>query len=131
MITFTQYLREASLSRVPCRRCGGSGKFSYNLLHGTMCYGCRGTGYQMVDLERERKAAATRETTRERRQAYHDAMRQAYEELEQAFNAIYGPFDIMTPKGAQDLNYAVARATGKNIAAHRDALVKSQGLVKP
>lgn len=130
MITFIQYLRE-SRSRVPCRRCGGSGKFSYNLIHGNMCYGCRGTGYQMVDLDRERKNAARRQSAQEKRQAYYDAMRQAYEELQQAFNAIYGPYAIDTPKGAQELDYAVARATGKNIAAHRDALVKSQAQVKP
>lgn len=29
-----------------CSRCGGTGKFSYNLMHGDMCYGCRGTGIQ-------------------------------------------------------------------------------------
>lgn len=30
----------------PCSRCGGSGRYSFNLIHGTMCYGCRGTGRQ-------------------------------------------------------------------------------------
>ncbi len=29
----------------PCGRCGGSGTFSFNLIHGTMCYGCNGKGY--------------------------------------------------------------------------------------
>ena len=29
-----------------CSRCGGSGHFSFNLMHGTMCYGCHGTGVQ-------------------------------------------------------------------------------------
>lgn len=29
-----------------CSRCGGSGHFSFNLMHGTMCYGCQGTGLQ-------------------------------------------------------------------------------------
>lgn len=27
-----------------CGRCGGSGHYSYNLMHGTMCYGCKGAG---------------------------------------------------------------------------------------
>lgn len=31
-----------------CSRCGGSGKFSFNLVHGTMCYGCKGTGEQLT-----------------------------------------------------------------------------------
>lgn len=31
-----------------CSRCGGSGKFSFNLMHGTMCYGCNGSGVQFT-----------------------------------------------------------------------------------
>jgi hypothetical protein len=27
-----------------CSRCGGSGHYSFNLMHGTMCYGCSGSG---------------------------------------------------------------------------------------
>ncbi len=27
-----------------CGRCGGTGKFSYNEMHGDTCYGCNGTG---------------------------------------------------------------------------------------
>lgn len=26
----------------PCRRCGGTGHYSYNQRHGSMCYGCNG-----------------------------------------------------------------------------------------
>jgi len=29
-----------------CTRCNGTGRFSFSLQHGTMCYGCRGTGKQ-------------------------------------------------------------------------------------
>lgn len=29
-----------------CSRCGGSGRYSFNLIHGTKCYGCGGTGKQ-------------------------------------------------------------------------------------
>lgn len=29
-----------------CSRCGGSGRYSFNLIHGTTCYGCGGTGKQ-------------------------------------------------------------------------------------
>lgn len=28
-----------------CPRCGGSGNYSYNALHGTVCYGCQGKGW--------------------------------------------------------------------------------------
>ncbi|NLP65551.1 hypothetical protein [Paraburkholderia sacchari] len=32
------------LETMTCSRCGGSGHFSYNQIHGTRCYGCNGTG---------------------------------------------------------------------------------------
>lgn len=28
-----------------CKRCGGSGHYSYNPMDGSVCFGCRGTGY--------------------------------------------------------------------------------------
>ncbi len=30
----------------PCRRCGGSGRYSYNQKDGDICYGCTGAGVQ-------------------------------------------------------------------------------------
>lgn len=32
----------------PCGRCGGSGQFSYNQLNGSVCFGCKGTGYRLT-----------------------------------------------------------------------------------
>lgn len=29
-----------------CTRCNGTGSYSFNLMHGTKCYGCNGTGKQ-------------------------------------------------------------------------------------
>ena len=29
-----------------CTRCNGTGRYSFNLVHGTKCYGCNGTGKQ-------------------------------------------------------------------------------------
>jgi 1,2-phenylacetyl-CoA epoxidase PaaB subunit len=29
-----------------CTRCNGTGRYSFNLQHGTMCFGCKGTGKQ-------------------------------------------------------------------------------------
>lgn len=34
----------------PCRRCGGSGSYSFNYMHGTTCYGCNGCGHQLPKL---------------------------------------------------------------------------------
>lgn len=31
-----------------CSRCNGSGKHSFNLMHGDRCYGCGGTGYKLT-----------------------------------------------------------------------------------
>lgn len=47
---------------ITCARCGGSGKYSYNLMDGDRCYGCGGTGYT---LTRRGRAA----------QAYLDSLR--------------------------------------------------------
>lgn len=37
-----------TFEHVVCTRCGGSGKFSYNLMHGDRCYGCGGSGYKLT-----------------------------------------------------------------------------------
>ena len=34
----------------PCKRCGGSGHYSYNSLDGTKCYGCNGSGKQFLQV---------------------------------------------------------------------------------
>jgi len=31
-----------------CSRCGGTGKFSYNQIHGSRCYGCQGSGVKLT-----------------------------------------------------------------------------------
>lgn len=31
-----------------CGRCGGSGRYSYNQMHGSRCYGCSGVGSQLL-----------------------------------------------------------------------------------
>lgn len=32
----------------PCTRCGGNGRYSFNLRDGSRCYGCKGTGKAMT-----------------------------------------------------------------------------------
>jgi len=47
-----------------CGRCGGTGEYSYNQMHGTMCYGCSGKGQVFPKngyaelVERAKEAAA-------------------------------------------------------------------------
>lgn len=33
---------------VTCGRCGGSGRYSYNMMHGDRCYGCGGAGVKLT-----------------------------------------------------------------------------------
>lgn len=39
-----------------CTRCGGCGRYSYNQMHGDICYGCNGKG---IRLTKRGRAAAT------------------------------------------------------------------------
>lgn len=38
-----------------CSRCGGSGHYSFNSMHGSVCYGCGGTGKRLT-----KRGAATK-----------------------------------------------------------------------
>ena len=39
-----------------CTRCGGSGKFSFNLMNGDRCFGCGGAGVQLTKRGKAAKA---------------------------------------------------------------------------
>jgi len=41
------YVFEPVLNKV-CGRCGGSGRYSWNQKHGSVCYGCSGVGKQVL-----------------------------------------------------------------------------------
>lgn len=41
-----------------CGRCGGSGHYSYNLMYGTVCFGCRGSGKKACKLDKKSFEAA-------------------------------------------------------------------------
>lgn len=41
-------LKKIVFDTTECSRCGGTGKFSYNQLHGDMCYGCSGSGKMLT-----------------------------------------------------------------------------------
>ena len=42
-----------------CGRCGGYGKFSYNQIDGSRCYGCRGSGERLTKRGKAARAYAT------------------------------------------------------------------------
>lgn len=57
------------LEKVNCGRCGGSGRFSFNLKDGDRCYGCNGSGFAMVDPEKYAKAQAANAKREETKKA--------------------------------------------------------------
>lgn len=47
------------LVKVTCERCCGTGRYSFNLVHGTRCFKCGGSGFVLADpvkLQRNKKA---------------------------------------------------------------------------
>ena len=36
--------------KVPCKRCDGTGHYSYNEMDGTRCYGCGGSGTNIITV---------------------------------------------------------------------------------
>ena len=41
-VALNKAIKEEVVEKQPCTRCGGTGHYSFNLMHGTMCYGCGG-----------------------------------------------------------------------------------------
>lgn len=42
-----------TFERQTCARCGGSGRYSWNAMHGDTCYGCSGKGYYLSKAGRQ------------------------------------------------------------------------------
>jgi excinuclease UvrABC ATPase subunit len=111
------------LTKVVCRRCNGSGKFSFNLTRGTVCFGCEGSGFQMVDLTAEAKKKTTAAGKQEQQAARQELMKSTYYTVVAEMNKELGPFDVDTMLGVDQLNQATALKYGKGLAAIRDERV--------
>jgi DnaJ-class molecular chaperone len=100
-----------------CTRCGGSGNYSFNMMDGTRCYGCSGSGFQMINLaavaKKQASEAIKAARNEDRRQAHIAKAKRVQEELNRAFG-----FDLTTELGWHKLNKAVFTTTGKDLAAH-------------
>ena len=104
----------ANTIRVTCTRCGGSGNYSFNLVRGTVCFGCEGAGFKMVDAAAHAKAQAKRAAAKAKSEAQREMRERIAAELHAEMNSKFGPFpDDM--KGAYDLMCAVRQATGMTI----------------
>lgn len=74
----------------------------------------------MVDLAKVAKAEAKRAEKHAAQAAKAAAVSAAYRAVIAEFNPVYGPFDVTTALGVDQLNCALYRATGKGIAKIRD-----------
>lgn len=74
----------------------------------------------MVDPVKEEKKRIAREAKQAERQAKSAACSAAWQATIAELNPIYGPFDVTTALGVDQLNCRVYRVTGKNLATHRD-----------
>ena len=113
----------AKLTKVDCTRCGGSGNYSFNLIRGTVCFLCEGSGFQMIDLTALAKRKAAAEKKQEMQAARTEILRSAWATVITEMNSLYGPFDIETELGVAMLNKATFIATGKSIVKIRDSRV--------
>ncbi len=104
-------------TKTTCGRCGGSGSYSFNLRDGTVCYGCMGSGFQLVDLNAVAKKQAAAANRLAKAMSQRDAYIAAMTAVKNEFNSEFG-FNLETALGVDQLNAAVYRKTGKNLVAH-------------
>lgn len=100
-----------------CTRCGGSGNYSFNMMDGTRCYGCSGSGFQMIDLAAVAKKQAVAAVKAAANEASRQARMATAERVKNELNKAFG-FDLTTELGWHKLNKAVFMTTGKDLAAH-------------
>ncbi len=108
-----------------CGRCGGSGRYSFNLVRGTVCFRCDGAGVVTVNVAAEEKKAARVAERNAVELARREQVLAALAEVVTEMNAVYGPFDVTTVLGMEGLNNATFRATGKTCYQHRDERLKA------
>ena len=100
--------------KITCTRCNGSGRFSFNLRRGTVCFGCDGVGFQIVDEAKHAKAQAKRAAAKAKRDSEMGLRLQLAKEIGAEMNAKYGPF-ADNERGAYDLWAACMQNEGKSV----------------
>jgi hypothetical protein len=83
--------------KVTCTRCDGSGKFSFNLQKGDVCFGCNGIGYKIVDKKKNDASVKKAKAAKIKK----DKERADHEEKTKAFN------DFLVNKYANDSRIGV------------------------
>jgi len=98
--------------QIKCTRCGGTGRFSFNLRDGTKCYGCEGAGTVTIDEKKRARNLAAAEKRRAIAQGQSAARMVVAEAVCAELDAKLGPF-ANDAKGAYDRVTACQRAYGK------------------
>ena len=81
-----------SFTKCACAQCGRSGKYSFHLIRGTVCFQCGGSGSQMIDLKNQaaRQQAVAAAARHQSKVAHHDAMRAVYNAFVAEMNVQFG-----------------------------------------
>jgi hypothetical protein len=98
--------------QIKCTRCGGTGRFSFNLRDGTKCYGCEGAGTVTVDEKKHARNLAAAEKRRSDALAKQAAREVIAAQVWAELDAELGPF-ANDAKGSYDRMIACQRAHGK------------------
>lgn len=101
----------AKMIEVTCTRCNGSGKFSFNLRRGTVCFGCEGAGKIAVDAAKHEKANAAKAKRVAQQRADMSRRVEMAGHVHAELDAEFGPFSD-DARGAYDAMAACQRAYG-------------------
>ncbi len=93
-----------------CGRCCGTGHYSFNLIDGTMCYGCMGTGARTYKTSPKVRAAAKakRDAKREASAAKREARAVSIRQSLEAFMVDLLDDPRCTPRELRDLHEGMA-----------------------
>ncbi len=94
-----------------CSRCGGSGHYSFNLMDGTRCYGCSGSGYNRQKITRKLIAAVQADIDSGKYAQYMTDLRKRAEISKLAKNAQSRVMDAWQASGV-DKAYDWHKASG-------------------
>jgi len=104
-----------------CGRCCGKGFIpAFGHVAGGTCFNCMGRGFFVVNVAAEQRKQKAADARRAQAEARAELNKAAYAAVVSEMNAAFGPFKIDTLLGLDMLDCAVARATGINLAKHRD-----------
>lgn len=105
----------AKLIKAICTRCDGSGNFSFNLVRGTVCFGCEGAGFKMVDPVKVAAAARAKAKRKAAADALHAKLVPFTSIVVANIQRSFGPFED-TESGWYGLDMACRRANnGKSV----------------